>query len=68
MHRRALPKQRIALLDSRFMAASAPAETRITAERYFRLVDEGVLRPDDRVELLEGSSFPWRTIHRMPRC
>jgi len=25
-----------------------------TAERYLRLVDEGVLGPDDRVELLEG--------------
>jgi Uma2 family endonuclease len=25
-----------------------------TAEHYFRLVDEGVLEPDDRVELLEG--------------
>ena len=25
-----------------------------TAERYFRLVDEGVLEPEDRVELLEG--------------
>ena len=25
-----------------------------TVERYFRLVDEGVLEPDDRVELLEG--------------
>ena len=36
------------------MAAPAPAEARITVERYFRLVDEGTLRPDDRVELLEG--------------
>ena len=36
------------------MAAPAPAAARITVERYFRLVDEGVLRPDDRVELLEG--------------
>ena len=27
---------------------------RSTAEQYLRLVDEGVLRPDDRVELLEG--------------
>jgi Uma2 family endonuclease len=25
-----------------------------TVERYFRLVDEGVLEPEDRVELLEG--------------
>lgn len=25
-----------------------------TAERYFRLVEDGVLEPDDRVELLEG--------------
>jgi len=36
------------------MTPGAPAETRYTAERYFALVDEGVLRPDDRVELLEG--------------
>lgn len=27
---------------------------RITAEQYLRFVDEGVLGPDDRVELLEG--------------
>ena len=27
---------------------------RITSDRYFALVDEGVLEPDDRVELLEG--------------
>jgi Uma2 family endonuclease len=36
----------------------APAEpadlARYTVERYFTLVDEGVLEPDDRVELLEG--------------
>ena len=36
----------------------APAEpadlTRYTVERYFTLVDEGVLEPEDRVELLEG--------------
>ena len=25
-----------------------------TVERYFALIDEGVLEPDDRVELLEG--------------
>jgi hypothetical protein len=28
--------------------------TRWTAAQYLRLVDEGVLAPDDRVELLEG--------------
>jgi Uma2 family endonuclease len=27
---------------------------RLTADRYFALVDEGVLEPDDRIELLEG--------------
>lgn len=27
---------------------------RLTAEQYLRLIDEGVLGPDDRVELLEG--------------
>ena len=31
-----------------------PSESPLTAERYFALVDEGVLGPDDRVELLEG--------------
>lgn len=32
----------------------APSDARYTAERYFQLVDEGLLGPDDRVELLEG--------------
>jgi len=36
------------------MAEAARAETRYTSERYFALVDAGVLHPDDRVELLEG--------------
>jgi len=31
----------------------APAG-RYSAEQYLRLVDDGVLGPDDRVELLEG--------------
>jgi Uma2 family endonuclease len=36
-------------------APSEPADpTRITVERYDALVDEGLLAPDDRVELLEG--------------
>src|SRR5262249_60151425 len=34
------------------LAGHVPA--RLTAERYMSLVDEGVLGPDDRVELLEG--------------
>jgi len=37
--------------------AVPPAGTvpeRFTVERFFALVDEGVLQPDDRVELLEG--------------
>ena len=34
------------------LAGYVPA--RLTAERYMSLVDEGVLGPDDRVELLEG--------------
>src|SRR5262245_35440420 len=33
-------------------AGAIPA--RLTAQRYLALVDEGVLGPDDRVELLEG--------------
>ena len=31
-----------------------PAEIRLTSERYLELVDDGVLGPDERVELLEG--------------
>jgi len=37
------------------MADTAPAATRYTTARFFGLVDQGVLRPDDRVELLEGA-------------
>ena len=36
------------------MAITPPSEARITTQRYFALVDEGVLQQDDRVELLEG--------------
>jgi len=36
------------------MSHAAPAEARYTSERYFALIDEGVLGPDDKVELLEG--------------
>lgn len=36
------------------MASPFPGEGRITRERYWRLVDEGVIDPDDRVELLDG--------------
>ena len=36
------------------MAHGAPAQTRYTKDQYFELVKKGMLRPDDRVELLEG--------------
>src|SRR5438093_6345115 len=36
------------------MASIAPGGTRFTSEEYFALIDQGTLRPDDRVELLEG--------------
>ena len=36
------------------MLPAEPAPTRLDAEQYFALVDCGELRPDDRVELLEG--------------
>ena len=36
------------------MAQAPLPEPLFTAERYFALADEGVLQPDDRVELLEG--------------
>jgi len=35
-------------------ATGRVAPPRYTVDRYFALVDEGVLGPDDRVELLEG--------------
>lgn len=36
------------------MAEVSLTDAGFTSERYFRLVDEGLLAPDDRVELLEG--------------
>jgi Uma2 family endonuclease len=36
------------------MAVGAPHVRRYTVDRYLALVDEGVLRPDEPVELLEG--------------
>jgi Uma2 family endonuclease len=39
---------------ARSVSSTARVEERFTAERYFALVDEGVLSADDRVELLEG--------------
>jgi Uma2 family endonuclease len=47
-------------------APSHPAPTRLSAERYLALVDEGVLGPEDRVELLEGvvvSMSPQNPLH-----
>ena len=39
---------------ARVLSSAVRTEERFTVERYFALVDEGVLQPDDRVELLEG--------------
>jgi Uma2 family endonuclease len=36
------------------MTQVAPVESRYTTEAYFDLVAAGIMRPDDRVELLEG--------------
>jgi Uma2 family endonuclease len=36
------------------MAGTAPLDSRYTCDEYLALVDAGVLRPDDRVELLDG--------------
>ena len=36
------------------MAPGAPAPNRYTSERFFALVDDALLHPEDRVELLEG--------------
>jgi Uma2 family endonuclease len=40
------------------MTPGAPGAARYTAARYLALTDEGVLGPDDRVELLEGVIVP----------
>ena len=62
------------------MGQPAPTETsgdhRVTVERYFGLVTEGVLDADDRVELLDGvivAMAPEKpghagTIHRVARA
>jgi Uma2 family endonuclease len=36
------------------MTSAEPAPTRLDAQQYFTLVAQGILCPDDRVELLEG--------------
>jgi Uma2 family endonuclease len=36
------------------MEAAPPTDDRFTTERYFQLVEDGVIGPDDRVELLDG--------------
>lgn len=36
------------------MASPVPCGGRITRERYWQLVEDGVIGPDDRVELLDG--------------
>ena len=36
------------------MASAGLAAGHVTSERYWQLVEDGVIRPDDRVELLEG--------------
>ena len=36
------------------MLPAEPAPTRLDAEQYYALVEHGDIRPDDRVELLEG--------------
>ena len=36
------------------MSPAEPAPTRLTVDEYFALVEQGRLRPNDRVELLEG--------------
>jgi hypothetical protein len=50
---------------ARRVRPAEPAPTRLDAEQYFALVDRGELRPDDRVELLEGVLGRWR--HRVRR-
>jgi Uma2 family endonuclease len=49
-----LPSFAARVVPSSAMAQAPLGEPLFTPERYFALVDEGVLRPDDRVELLEG--------------
>jgi Uma2 family endonuclease len=38
-------------------AADAPRRHRLTVEEYFRMVEVGILRPRERVELIEGEIF-----------
>jgi len=45
-----------------------PSEVRLTAERYLALVDQGVLGPDDRVELIEGVIVAMAPPHEMPHA
>ena len=48
------------------MATADPGEGGITRERYWQLVADGTIGPDDRVELLEGvivSMFPQNPPH-----
>jgi Uma2 family endonuclease len=50
--------------DGRPRPAAAGRPGPFTVERYFRLVEDGVLEPDDRVELLEGVAMaPQNTPH-----
>ena len=62
-----------ALVSLRLMSHPAPLDpavpARWTADRYLRLVDEGVLGPEDGVELLEGvivAMAPQNEIRRRP--
>lgn len=50
----------------RIMAEAAPAETRYTAERYFALLEQGVIQPEDRVELLDGVIVTGATVPQSP--
>ena len=37
----------------------APAKHRFTVKEYYRMAETGVLRPDARVELLNGEQKPF---------
>jgi hypothetical protein len=42
----------------------APAEHRFSVKDYYRMAETGVLRPDVRVELLNGKIIDWPVSRR----
>lgn len=47
------------------VGSAAPARHRITVDEFHRLADVGILRPDDRAELIDGEVFDMSPIGRL---